>query len=127
MMGKERRYTTTLLFPTEQLKRTKDAYVRELVARAARIHKLARQNIKRAQIRQKMNYDKHAKKSIPYKVGDRVMLLVKTIPRGGSAKLNRAWRGPFSVDQVKQGGRWYVLDNGYAAHFERLKPWNPKT
>ena len=27
---------------------------------------------------------------------------------------------------MNQGGRWYTLDNGYAAHFERLKPWNDK-
>ena len=51
---------------------------------------------------------------------------VKTIPRGGVGKLNRSYRGPFLIHKVNQGGRWYTLDNGYAAHFERLKPWNDK-
>ena len=46
-------------------------------------------------------------------------------PTGGSDKMNRAWKGPHKIKEVHQEGRWYVLDNGMKANFERLKPWNP--
>ena len=125
MLNKERRYSLALLFP-EQHPKAKNFYVRDLIRRAARIHQIARQNLKQAQVRQKLNYDKFTKNQQAYKVGQKVAMHVKTIPRGGVGKLNRAYRGPFVIHKVNQGGRWYTLDNGYAAHFERLKPWNDK-
>ena len=39
--------------------------------------------------------------------------------------MNRAWKGPHRIKEVHQEGRWYVLDTGMKANFERLKPWNP--
>ena len=51
------------------------------------------------------------------------------IPKGGTRKLLRAWRGPHKVTDVLQDGRLYVLDTGQKVHFERLKkhvpaPWD---
>ena len=40
-------------------------------------------------------------------------------------KMNWAWKGPHRIKEVHQEGRWYVLDTGMKANFERLKPWNP--
>ena len=57
MLNKERRYSLALLFP-EQHPKAKNFYVRNLIKKAARIHQIARQNLKQAQVRQKFNYDK---------------------------------------------------------------------
>ena len=51
------------------------------------------------------------------------------IPKGGTRKLIRAWRGPHKVTDVLQDGRLYVLDTGQKVHYERLKrhvpaPWD---
>ena len=51
------------------------------------------------------------------------------MPKGGTRKLLRAWRGPHKVTDVLQDGRPYVLDTGQKVHFERLKkhvpaPWD---
>ena len=37
------------------------------------------------------------------------------------SKLARRWRGPFTIVEVRQNGRWYILDNDQKVHFERLK------
>ena len=70
----------------------------------------------------KANFDKDATHLYPYKPGERVLVRVKVIPRGGVGKLLRSWRGPFEVRETKQGGRWYILENGMITHYERLKP-----
>ena len=51
------------------------------------------------------------------------------IPKGGTRKRLRAWRGPHKVTDVLQDGRLYVLDTGQKVRFERLKkhvpaPWD---
>ena len=51
------------------------------------------------------------------------------IPKGGTRKLIRAWRGPHKVTDVLQDGRLFVLDTGQKVHYERLKrhvpaPWD---
>ena len=43
------------------------------------------------------------------------------IPKGGSSKLLRRWRGPYKIDEVLQEGRLYVLSSGHKVHLERLK------
>ena len=77
-------------------------------------------------MRQKRNFDKNAVHLHPYKPGERVLVSVKVIPRGGVGKLLRNWRGPFEVKETKQGGRWYKLENGMIAHYKRLKPYDPR-
>ncbi len=87
---------------------------------------MTRVNLKEVQVRQKKNFDKDATHLHPYKQGERVLVSVKVIPRGGVGKLLRSWRGPFEVREVKQGGRWYILENGMITHYERLKPYIPR-
>ena len=55
-----------------------------------------------------------------------MLVSVKVIPRGGVGKLLRSWRGSFEVKESKQGGRWYILENGMITHYERLKPYIPR-
>ena len=36
----------------------------------------------------------------------------------------KIWRGPFQKTEVHQGGHFYRLSNGCAAHYENIKPLN---
>ena len=65
-------------------------------------------------------------------VGDAVWVFCHIIPKGGTRKLLRAWRGPHKVTDVLQDGRQYVLDTGQKVHFEQLKkhlpaPWDTQS
>ena len=91
------------------------------------IRDLVRRNTHQAQIRQKEQYDKRITAK-PYAVGDAVWVFCHVIPKGGTSKLLRGWRGPYKVTSVLQDGRVYVLDTGQKVHYERLKrhvsaPW----
>ena len=68
-------------------------------------------------------------KAKAHAVGDAVWVFCHIIPKGGTRKLLRDWRGPHKVTDVLQDGRLYVLDTGQKVHFERLKkhvpaPWD---
>ncbi len=64
----------------------------------------------------KQNYDKDDVHMLPFKQGDEVVVSVKVIPRGGVGMILRSWRGPFKVSEVRQEGRWYILENGMITH-----------
>ena len=107
---------------------SKQEFVEHLLARQQEIHKLVRRNTHQAQIRQKQKFDRHLKAKA-HAVGDAVWVFCHIIPKGGTRKLLRAWRGPHKVTDVLQDGRLYVLDTGQKVHFERLKnhvpaPWD---
>ena len=67
-----------------------------------------------------MKFDRHLKAKA-HAVGDAVWVFCHIIPKGGTHKLIRAWRGPHEVTDVLQDGRLYVLDIGQKVHYERLK------
>ncbi len=122
--GREQRVPITMLFPMEDAgKKSPQVYVAQLAKRAARLHRLTRTNLQEAQIRQKKNFDKNVTRLRKYAVGDQVMVLVKVVPKGGKGKLLRAWQGPFTINEVKQQGRYFILDSGMIAHYERVKPY----
>ena len=107
---------------------SKEEFVEHLLARQQEIHELVRRNTHQAQIRQKQKFDRHLKAKA-HAVGDAVWVFCHIIPKGGTRKLLRAWRGPHKVTDVLQDGRLYVLDTGQKVHFERLKkhvpaPWD---
>ena len=107
---------------------SKEEFVEHLLARQQEIHELVRRNTHQAQIRQKQKFDKHLKAKA-HAVGDAVWVFCHIIPKGGTRKLLRAWRGPHKVTDVLQDGRFYVLDTAQKVHFERLKkhvpaPWD---
>ncbi len=113
-----------MLFPIEDAgEKSPQVYVAQLAKRAARLHRLTRNNLQEAQIRQKKNFDKNITRLRKYAVGDQVMVLVKVVPKGGMGKLLRAWRGPFTISEVKQQRRYFILDSGMKAHYERVKPY----
>ena len=101
-----------------------EAFVQNLVARQQEIHDLVRRNTHQAQLRQKQQYDKKIKAN-PHNVGDAVWVFCHVVPKGGTSKLLRGWRGPYKITDVLQDGRVYVLDTGQKVHYERLKPHKP--
>ena len=48
----------------------------------------------------------------------------KPTPPKGTKKLLKKWRGPFQITEVHQGGRFYRLSTGRAAHYKNIKPHN---
>ncbi len=125
--GREKRTPMMLLFPKQEkgFNSCKE-YLQRLCRRSAKIRQIARVTSREAQIRQKRNFDKNAVHLHPYKPDEKVLVNVKVIPRGGVGKLLRAWRGPYTVKEARQQGRWYILDNGMITHYERLKPYVPR-
>ena len=107
---------------------SKEEFVEHLLARQQEIHELVRRNTHQAQLRQKLKFDRHLKAKA-HAVGEAVWVFCHIIPKGGTRKLIRAWRGPHKVTDVLQDGRLYVLDTGQKVHYERLKkhvpaPWD---
>ena len=107
---------------------SKEEFVEHLLARQQENHELVRRNTHQAELRQKLQFDRHLKAK-GHAVGDAVWLFCHIIPKGDTRKLIRAWRGPHKVTDVLQDGRLYVLDTGQKVHFERLKkhvpaPWD---
>ena len=69
MLGKERRYATSLLFPEEYKPLARNQHVRQMIRRTANVYRDARINTQRAHFRQKLNRDRHALKSVPNPCG----------------------------------------------------------
>ena len=65
MLGKERRYATSLLFTEEYKSLARNQHVRQMIRRAAKVYRDVRINTQRAQVRQKLNHDRHALKPVP--------------------------------------------------------------
>ena len=58
-------------------------------------------------------------------VGGRLSLgLPEVVPSKRTKKLLKKWRGPLQITEVHQGGRFYRLSTGSAAHCENIKPHN---
>ena len=73
-----------------------DDYKSELVTCLVKAHECAREQIKKAQVRQKKFYDVHAKEP-SYKVGERVMVYMPTDVTGKDRKLARPYHGPYRI------------------------------
>ena len=95
---------------------SREEFVEYLLARQQNIHELVRRNTHQAQLRQKLIFDCHLKAKA-HAVGDAVWVFCHIIPKGGTRKLIRLWRGPHKVTGVLQDGRLYVLDTGQRVHF----------
>ena len=107
---------------------SKEEFVEHLLARQQEIHELVRRKTHQVQLRQKLKFDRHLKAKA-HAVGDAVWVFCHIIPKGGTRKLIRDWRGPHKVTDVLQDGRLNVLDTGQKVHYERLKkhvpaPWD---
>ena len=77
-----------------------------------------------APIRQKRRFDKRTADAKAYPVGDYVWVFQEVVPPKGTKKLLKKWRGAFQITEVHQGGLFYRLSTGRAAHYENIKPHN---
>ena len=110
-------------FPNFQpeMKMTHSEFARKHLLDMPKMNELARHNMQAAQKREKRNHDKQIKKEYQYRVGEKVLVYLNEVRKGGVRKLERQWRGPFEITQIHQDGRFYEFENGYKAHYNRLK------
>ena len=103
----ERKKDATSLFPSRIRDRytVPRDYVTRLIEKQKAINQLVRSHTAQAQMRQKRNHDKRMKGTKPFEIGDYVWVFIKVLPRGGTGKLLRGWRGPFQVIEKHQEGR----------------------
>ena len=126
LTGHEKARPLTFFYPEYERKRTAlQTSVRDVIRRQQDLNDLCRRNTRQAQIRQKRRFDK--KKDCRCKSLS-IWRLRLGISGGGSTKKNqkiiKKWRGPFQITEVHQGGRYYRLGTGRAAHYENIKPHN---
>ena len=88
--------TSTMELPRPEYTVDLDDYKSELVTGLVKAHEDAREQIKKAQVRQKKFYDMHAKEPA-YKVGERVMVYMPTDVTGKERKLARPYHGPYRI------------------------------
>ena len=86
---------------------SKEQFVEHLLARQQDIQELVRRNTHQAQLGQKLQFDRHLKAKT-HAIGDAVWIFCHIIPKGGTRKLIRTWRGPHKVTDVLQDGHLYV-------------------
>ena len=122
LTGQEKSIPLSFLYPEFGVEEFEDqsSYLKSVVQRLQEIHELVRRNMHQAQLRQKRQFDRGVRGK-PFQVDELVWVFCRVIPKGGSAKLLRGWRGPYKVVEVLQEGRLYVLSSGHKVHFERLK------
>ena len=85
-----------------------EKFVEHLFARQQEVQELVRMNTHPAQVRQKQKFDRHLKTNA-HAVGDAVWVFCHMIPKCGTRKLLRDWRGPHKVTDVLQDGRLYYI------------------
>ena len=105
--------------PDEQVSSTYQ-YVIDLRERLEQTCKLAHENLRKAQGKQKAYYDRRAK-SRRFNVGDKVLLLLPT----DSNKLLLQWKGPFEVTEVLNRMDYRIDVNGVIGtyHANMLKQY----
>ena len=108
----------------ERKQHSKNTCVRDVIRRQQDLNYLCRRNTQQAQIRQKRRFDKRTADGKTYSVGDYVWVFQKVVPPKRTKKVLKKWRGPFQMTEVHQGGGFYRLNTGRAAHDENIKPHN---
>ena len=98
-----------------------------MIRRQQELNDSCRRKTQQAQARQRRRFDKKAAGAKAISVGDYVWVFQNVIPSKGTRKLLKKWRGPFMITEVHQGGRFYRLSTGRAAHIKNIKSHNPST
>ena len=125
LTGHEKALALTFFYPEYEGKRTApQTYVRDVIRRQQDLNDLCRRNTQQAQIRQKRRFDKRTADAKAYSVGDYVWVFQEVVPPKGTKKLLKKRRGPFQITEMHQGGRFYRLSTGRAAHCDNIKPHN---
>ena len=93
--------TQDALFPVTPIQG--DHYLSELTEKLSSAWKLAQENIRKAQGKQKRCYDRRAKK-VKYQVGDKVLLYMPATCTGELRKLALPNRGPYLIKEIGSSG-----------------------
>lgn len=98
MLGRQPRTPIDLLLPKTGQEGVDNypEYVEELRQKLMDVHQAARNNLKRAGDRQKVQADRKASKTV-FSPGDLVMIHCPAVRKGRTPKLNRPWQGPCIV------------------------------
>ena len=107
---------------TRSTPRDPPTWVANLLSNLSDIHKLARERIGEAQLRQKRDYDLRLFER-SYKLGDVVYLVDSSNEIGVSRKLRPPWTGPFLI--VGARPPVYTIEGRrrvHSVHHDRLKP-----
>ena len=89
-------------------------------------YQCARENLKKAQQRQKEYYDKGTKKSL-YQAGDKVYLHNPHIKQGEASKFHRNWKGPFTIaERITDVNYKLKGPKGKIVHSNNLKLYKGK-
>ena len=79
------------------------------------------------QMRQRKKYDEKILEAKPYAVEQYVWMFQNVISPKGIEKLAKKWRGPLTITEVHQQGRFCRLSTARAAHYENMKPHVPSS
>ena len=123
MLGREVCQPIDLILSlTRSTPRNPPTWVANLLSNLSDIHKLARERIGEAQLRQKRDYDLRLFER-SYKLGDVVFLVDSSNEIGVSRKLRPPWTGPFLI--VGARPPVYTIEGRrrvHSVHHDRLKP-----
>lgn len=123
MFGREALLPTDeLLVPPGQCRELfVGTYIDELMERMSDAWRLARENIAKAQARQKKNFDKRAREP-QFEVGDRVMLHMPATKTGPLRKFALPNQGPYQITRKTDNNVFVVPENNPHAK-ERCVAW----
>ena len=125
LTGHEKALPLTFFYPEYEGKRTAPrTYVRDVFRKQQDLNDLCRRNKQQAQLRQKRRFDKKTADAKAYSVLNYVWVIQEIVPPKRTKNFLKKWRGPFQIKEVHQGGRFYRLSTGRAAHYENIKPHN---
>ena len=99
-------------------------YIGNLAERLRFSFTKAREENKKARVRQKEQYDKRAK-ALQYRVGDRVLLDIRVVKAGDCKKFTSKYKGPFRVVKTYKNFTCDIADSAHhtqRVHMNRLKP-----
>ena len=118
------------LVPKEHLAQDQKIFLGRILQNLERTRKIASENIKLAQERNKQRYDQTAKEPDFFPT-QRVWLYCTKVPVGNAPKLHRQWVGPYYITMVNRQNHTYKIRNCannkevkslVSAH--RLKPYH---
>ncbi|KAK3097343.1 hypothetical protein FSP39_008811 [Pinctada imbricata] len=117
------------LIPRDGLNKDAKSHVSDLMSHLKVVKDIARKNIKKAQERQKKQYDRKTNTK-DFHIGQFVMLHTTRVPKGLSPKLQNPWEGPFYIVdkgpnntyKIRRASNHKELKS--FIHVNRLKPYN---
>ena len=125
-LGRETTQPIDLMLGTVELnnpEREIPEYIQDLKTNMEECHQIARENINKAQHRQKRYYDTNLYQNT-YNLGDVVLKIDSARKLGQSSKLKSPWKGPYVITEVKSPILFKIIDKKNkesVVHHDRIK------